>query len=409
MNILHINYADLIGNRFNGYYMLDASDEAFNFNMAVWSKQSERNDVFLLPPKQKALKFVVEKLIHLGAKLGLDHLVSIFGFYLLSKQPYFKKADIIHLHIIHGDSNLSVLTLPKLCKHKKVVWTFHDQWAVTGGCIHPFDCKGVNNGCPKYCPYPRYNSLFKHRFPYYLWKIKQYCYARSDFNIVISSEWMRNKISKSPLIKDKRISVIPFGVDIAFFKQKDKDAIRKNLGIPAGDFVIAFRDSGLDHDIHKGLKYLKEALWHLSCERSISLIIMEDGKGFEDLSEKYNVIKTGWVDSKQLVDVFSASDVFIMPSLQESFGLMAIEAMACSLPVIVAEGTALPDVIGTDVGGLVVKSKDSAAIIEAIRFLTDNPEQLKLLGINARKRVEERYSVEKCISLHKELYLNRMN
>ena len=409
MNILHINYSDLIGSRFNGFYMLDSANDVFNINMAVWRKQSKRNEVYLLPPSNKLLKFVVEKIIHLGVKFGLDHLISIFGFFLLSKQKYFKAADIIHLHIIHGDTNLSVFSLLKLCRNKKVVWTFHDQWAVTGGCIHPFECQGVNNGCPKHCPHPRYNSFFKHIFPYYFWKIKKYCYCRSDFNIVISTEWMREKIRKSPLLINKKMTLIPFGIDVNFFKKVDKSSCRKDLGIPLNDFVIAFRDSGMEHDIFKGLKYIKEALQNISINKSISLIIIEDGNGFENLSDKYNIVKTGWISSEELVNIFSASDVFLMPSLQESFGLMAIEAMACGLPVIAAEGTALPEVIGKNEGGLVVNQKDSNAIAHAILSLINNPELTKQLGISARKRVEDLYSIEKCINIHKELYSKILN
>lgn len=405
MKVLHVNYSDLIGNRFNGYYMLDASDESFYFNMAVWRKQSKHNDVYLLPPMNKWFKFIVEKILHLCGKLGFDHLISVFGLFLLSRQTYFKTADVIHLHIIHGDSNLSVLALQRLCKKKKVVWTFHDQWAVTGGCIHPFECPGVNNGCPRYCPHPRYNALFKRIFPYYMWKIKHYYYTRSDFNVVISSEWMRKKINNSPLLIDKEITIIPFGVDIDFFKKNDRYSKRRDFGIPLDDFVIAFRDSGLEHDIHKGLKYIKQALQHLNTDKSISLIVIEDGKNFEDLSEKYNIVNTGWINSEKLVDVFSASDVFLMPSLQESFGLMAIEAMACSLPVIVAEGTALPEVIGRNIGGLVINPRDPEAINQAILSLIDNPERLNQFRISARNRVEEIYSIEKCINQHKELYL----
>mgnify|MGYP006103412501 CR=1 FL=1 len=409
MNVLHINYSDIIGGRFNGYYMLGRPNDTLNSNMAVWRKKSKRKEVYLLPPHNKVLKFIIEKCIRLGAKLGLDHLISIFGFLLLSKQKYFKAADIIHLHIIHGDTNLSVLSLPKLCKNKTVVWTFHDQWAVTGGCIHPFECQGVNQGCPSYCPHPRYKSLFKHKFPYYLWKIKKYCYARSDFNIIVSTDWMKQKIRNSPLINNKQITIIPFGLDVNFFQKKDKKSCRNKLGIPLDDFVIVFRDSGIEHDIFKGLKYVKEALQNINIDRSISLIIIEEGNGFENLSNKYNIIKTGWINSEELVNVFSAADVFLMPSLQESFGLMAIEAMACSLPVIAAEGTALPEVIGDNIGGLIVRKKDSNAIVQAILTLMNNLELTNQLGLSARKRVEELYTIEKCITTHKNLYLKINN
>ena len=75
MNILHINYSDTIGDRFNGFYMLDYSDVDFNIQMAVWKRNSNNKNVHLIPPRNPLLKFVIEKIIHLGVKLGLDHLI----------------------------------------------------------------------------------------------------------------------------------------------------------------------------------------------------------------------------------------------------------------------------------------------------------------------------------------------
>ena len=404
MNILHINYSDTIGDRFNGFYMLDYSDVDFNIQMVVWKRNSNNKNVHLIPPRNPLLKFVIEKIIHLGVKLGLDHLISIGGSFLLSRQEYFRNADIVHLHIIHGDTNISVFTLPKICKKKRVIWTLHDQWAITGGCIHPFECKGGMVGCPTYCPHPRYNSLFKHSFPYFIWKIKKKCYSKSSLNLVVSTNWMNDKVNKSPILKHKPLNVIPFGVDIAKFNRKDRNICREKLGIPLDDFVITFRDSGLKHDIFKGLKYIKEALLNMNVVKSISLLIIEDGHGFDDLSSKYNIIKTGWIKSEELIEVMSCADVFLMPSIQESFGLMAIEAMACKLPVIVAEGTALPDIIGHEQGGLVVPAKDSNAILNAISFLIEHPIYTQDLGKNARRRVEELFTIDKCIESHKKLY-----
>jgi len=75
------------------------------------------------------------------------------------------------------------------------------------------------------------------------------------------------------------------------------------------------------------------------------LLILQDGKGFSALSPKYGVVTPGWIDGEDLAIALSAADVFVMPSIQEAFGLMAVEAMACGTPVIVFDGTALPGVI----------------------------------------------------------------
>lgn len=404
MNILHINYSDILGERFNGFYMLNASDDSFTIQMAVWRKESNNDNVFILPPKNGMVKYIFEKFLHLFSKIGFDHVISIFGFYLLSKQAYFKKADIIHLHIIHGDSNLNFKSIFKICKEKKVIWTFHDQWAVTGGCIHPFDCQGVSCGCPKVCPYPRYNSLLKHCMPHHIWKVKKRLYSQSHFSIIVSTEWMMNKIKNSSLISNKNITIIPFGVDINAFKPLNKASIRIKLKIPEDDFVVMFRNTGIVNDKFKGLEYIKTALLNLKTTKSVTIIILEYTKGFEVLSSKYNIIYTGWIKQNQLIEYFSASDVFLMPSLQESFGLMALEAMSCSLPVIVADDTALPEVIGGETCGIVVKQRNPQEINEAITTLINNSSFTKQLGEQARKRVESFYSIQKCIENHKHTY-----
>lgn len=402
MNILHINSHDLHGARFNGYEMQYITGDKHHVEMAVWEKASLNSNVHFIPPgNNKTLKYFTSLLITLTARISFDRLFGFAGIILPFKK-YFKNADILHLHLIHNYTNFSILSLPKLSRIKPLVWTIHDPWAMTGGCEHSFDCNRWKNGCSPKCPHPRAKSLFQHYMPYVHWRIKKSIYKRSQITLIVASQWMQDRIAMSPLLSHFPCHRIPFGVDINLFRPKSKMESRNNLGIPANHKVIAFRDSGIKSDKFKGLRWLKDALDVYKPNEPTTLLIIQDGKGFLDLSPKYNIIMSGWVDGEKMVDILSAADVFVMPSIQESFGLMAIEAMACGTPVIVFEGTALPSVIKT--GGLVVPTKDSRALAESIELLIKDNDLRKKLGKQARQIAEDEYSLELYVNRHLNIY-----
>ena len=173
MNILHINSHDVYGARFNGYEMQKNIGSQHNVEMAVWVKVSSNSNVHIIPPNNRILKYLTSLIITLTARIGFDRLFGYAGF-LLPFNNYFKKADIIHLHLIHNYTNFSILSLPRLSRKKTVFWTLHDPWAFTGGCEHSFDCDKWKTGCNPICPYPRSNSIFQNYAPFFHWKFKKY-------------------------------------------------------------------------------------------------------------------------------------------------------------------------------------------------------------------------------------------
>ena len=104
------------------------------------------------------------------------------------------------------------------------------------------------------------------------------------------------------------------------------------------------------------------------------------------------------------------SDVTVVPSLQEAFGLVVSEAMACGKPVIGSNVGGIPDQIVDGYNGFLVEPKDPLKIAERILWSIDNPEAIKSMGINGRRIVEEKYDIEKradnIISLYKQLLRN---
>jgi glycosyltransferase involved in cell wall biosynthesis len=409
MNILHISSHDLHGSRFNGYDMQYVISNQHNVEMAVWEKTSNNLKVHKIPPSDNHIfKFLTALIITFTARLGFDRLFGFAG-YILPFKTFYKKADIVHLHLIHNYSNFSILSLPNLSRKKPLVWTLHDPWAFTGGCEHSFDCDKWKIGCNGRCPHPRATSLFKRRMPYFHWKIKKYLYANTDLTLIVASQWMKDKVSVSPLLKHLPCHLIPFGVDINMFHPGDKLAARKALGIKEGARVIAFRDPGYKVDKFKGMKWLMEALEILQLATPITLLIFQDGNEFEKLGHKYDIIKTGWIKGKEMAAALSSADLFLMPSIQESFGLMAVEAMSCGLPVIVFEGTALPSIIKAPVGGVAVPAKNSIALSTAIEHLLNNEDDRKKISMQARALVEADYSDSLYVNKHVELYQSIIN
>ena len=90
-----------------------------------------------------------------------------------------------------------------------------------------------------------------------------------------------------------------------------------------------------------------------------------------------------------MLDTYRAADLFVMPSPAEAFGMMAVEAMACGKPVIVFDGTSLPDITNTPRVGLPVPNSDVDALASAIRRLIENKQERFERGIAGRALAEQ--------------------
>lgn len=104
-------------------------------------------------------------------------------------------------------------------------------------------------------------------------------------------------------------------------------------------------------------------------------------------SKEINIV--GHVSNDQLFKHLAKNDVFILPSLEDSFGLVVLEAMACGLPVIVTENVGAKDIVIDGYNGFVIKAKDEEAIKEKIMYFYNNREKIEEIGLNARKTAEK--------------------
>ena len=121
MNILQVNFSDLIGHIFNGYDLhLALNQMGINANQVVMDKRSNQNTVLEL----KKDNILQHQLRQFEKEYSISNLVFPYGEEIRNLQEY-KNADIVHYHIMHNGM-VSLLDYPMLMNEKKSVWTIHD-------------------------------------------------------------------------------------------------------------------------------------------------------------------------------------------------------------------------------------------------------------------------------------------
>ncbi|MFD0673619.1 glycosyltransferase [Cohnella sp. GCM10027633] len=400
MNIVHVNNTDLSGRRFNGHDLqLSLNEQGHRAHQLVVEKQgNEVTTVSLLSPHEL---FVRSSVRGLEQQLSLNNLLFPFG-KKIAEHPIITEADIVHYHLIHNHF-ISLFDYPELFGRRPSVWTVHDPWTVTGHCVHPRECTGWQNGC-HHCP-----QLDDSAFPMQvdkasqMWEIKRRVYQNMDVHVVVASRFMESYIRTSPLTSHlTNIYRIPFGIDVDVFSNRDREAARQRWAIPIENFVIAFR---AETNENKGLHYILEMLEKLSAVHPVTLLVIGNAHLPSELMGKYHVIELGWSnDQFILYDFYAACTVFLMPSIAESFGLMAIEAMASGRPIIVFENTVLEEITFAPECGFAVPYKNSDMLRDAVEWLMHHPEECDRRGTQGRELAAKYYRYEDYVRRHITLY-----
>jgi glycosyltransferase involved in cell wall biosynthesis len=318
-------------------------------------------------------------------------------------QGFGPQPDVVNLHWISRwiDQPSFFVSLPP---DLPVVWSLHDMNPFTGGCHHAGDCERFTNhcqGCPQLKnPGPRDDAF---RF----FEIKKRCYAGKNLHVVSSSDWMSAQARGSALLRQVgSFHTIPLGLDTQLFKPIDKSCARQALAIDSERFVVGFACADLSsHD--KGGALLVETLHALAGEAKITLIVFGAGK-LPDNGGRYQFVELGSINSPRLQSLFySACDVFAAPSRIESFGLTALEAMACGTPVVAFHTGGLVDVVADGETGLLEKEVGSAAgLCSKIRWVLQHPEERQRMGRAARQRATSLFSDSLMAKRYSELYHN---
>lgn len=401
LDVLQVTMRDLVGQRFNGH-LLHRSLQALGHrsNMLVVKKRSADP----LVHSHTAIGEWFERGLYAAERMSsLQGMLSPLAL-TIPWRRCFRQADVVHWHLIYPHY-IALPLMPLLARLRPTIWTLHDPWAMTGHCVHPLECERWRTGCGK-CPDLRRNFTVWFDTTALVWDLKRVVYRQTPMTLVVGSRWMKQRVEASPLLSSLPCHVIPFGLDLDVWRVLDRRECRRRLGIPAEANVIAFRiPLGIKHRDAKGIPWLIEALQRLEVTKPTYLLVLEDRGRLKELGDKYRIVELGWLDDESaLVGALSAADVFVMPSRAESFGLMALEAMACGTAVITTHGTAVADTIHAPEAGLAVPAGDAGALAEALALLLRDPGLRRAKGLAGRRIVESEHSHHTYVRRHLELY-----
>lgn len=308
--------------------------------------------------------------------------------------------DIIHLHNLHGYYiNIDILFNYLKSNKKPVVWTLHDCWAYTGHC-----CYYSAYGCTKWeimCE----NCGQKHAYPAsYVDRSKENYYKKKslftsipNLHLVTVSKWLEREVRKS-FLKNLPIKTIYNGIDLEQFKPT-YGSVREKYGLKEKTIILSVASTW---SRRKGLEDLIELAKTLNSKYAIVLVGLNNQKS-NNLPK--NMVTIGRTDnSKELAELYTAADVYVNASVEETFGLTTVEALACGTPVIVYNCTAVPEVVD-DTCGFIIDAHN----IEVLREIIVNRKYMdkdKEACIQKARCYEKNKQYMKYIDLYEELVKN---
>lgn len=208
---------------------------------------------------------------------------------------------------------------------------------------------------------------------------------------------------------EKKIRKIGNGVDtVHFVPTEDKVALKNKIRFSGHNKLLSVYIGRLEPG--KGLEFLV-ASWKEISEKlgGMQLLIIGDGTIRKNLEQVVNemginnfIYFLGW--QKDIKLYLSASDVFILPSLGEGLSNSLLEAMSCGIVPVVTRIDANQEVVKDGENGLLFTPNNFVEFSEIMINLSQNPGLVKKIGANARKTVEDRFSMNKIVSEYEQLY-----
>ncbi len=329
------------------------------------------------------------------------------GFNVAKLDPIIN-SDIINLHWITSGFQ-SPLTIKKLLDlGKPVLWTLHDMWAFTGGCHYTAGCQGYENNCLN-CPQLS-EDIFQ--LPHHLLQEKIEFFKDPNLVIVTPSKWLAESAKKSRVFRHNRIEVIPYSLDTNVFRPINKLEAKKSCNLNADDIILLV-GAVTGKEKRKGFMELINSLKICKNNHQFSALIKNDrlkiccfgepNQAFQELGIK--IISLGNINSdEELSLIYSAADIFILPSLEDNFPNTMLESMSCATPVIAFDVGGIPDLIQDQISGIIVPYGDIQSMSEKIIQLTNGQGLLVPMGKKSREIITNNYGLSIQANHYLQLY-----
>lgn len=276
-------------------------------------------------------------------------------------------ADLIHLHW----TNANFLSIHDIAKIRKpLCWDLSDSWVFCGMEHHPNILEGDKRYRDGYtrANFPASSSGFD--MDRWVWLWKRHCWKNTHITFTAPSSWEASCLEESALFKGQKCHVIHYPFDSEVFKPLGQTDFRQKHGIPEDAKVVLFGAMSVK-DPNKGFQFLQPALKRLvETHPEMKFHLLTFGKGnlkAEQLPAPCTQL--GMVSEEAvLCEMYNASDVYVCPSIAESFSNTTLEATACGIPVCAFDFSGPRDIILHRHYGYLAKSYEPDDLADGIAY-----------------------------------------
>ena len=347
----------------------------------------------------KTIGGLFSKSLHmiLARLTGLNGFFSLFATRKLIRSINSFNPDIIHIHNLHGwYLNLPLFT--RFLKHSDipVVWTLHDCWSFTGHCPHyeMQGCEQWKTACKKCALYREYPQCIFDDSKSMFRKKKNWFTGFSNLTIVTPSSWLASQVSQS-FLKDYPIKVIPNGIDRSVFRDRSNEKPLSYPGLATDKKIVLGVSFAWTEK--KGIDVFIRLANTLGEQYQIVLVGTDEALEQQLPPAVCSIRNTA--DASQLAEIYSAADVFVNPTREETFPTVNMEALACGTPVITFRTGGSPEIIDKTCG-LVIEKNDIDGLVSAIMKVCESAPFSKEACIKRAEVFDKELMCERYLNLY---------
>ena len=291
-----------------------------------------------------------------GFDKDVNFTLGLFGESLSSAIKSFEP-DVINVHWTWK----GFLSFPEICKISKkipVVWTMHDYSPFSGGMFYPTNGKNIFINFLIFL-----NSLLRGLF-----------YKYSNIIFVSPSKFLLKEVEKYNRLGDIKTFLINNGIETDIFRKRDKEKVRKKLGLKLEKQYLLFGAINILENKVKGGEFLKKVIQDLEdflVKENIGLVSFGSQNPFENfqISDSVEKVFFGYVNSEtDMAAVLSSADVMLVPSRLENYPFVVMESLSCLTPVVAFNTGGIPEMIKHKENGYLAELNNMESFKDGIKF-----------------------------------------
>lgn len=316
-------------------------------------------------------------------------------------------SEIINLHWV--DKMVPPELLAQLASlGKPIVWTLHDMKPFTGGCHYSGDCKGYMDVCLN-CPQLKYDPF---GLPNKVIRQKMELFEKIPLTIVCPSQWLADEAMKSSVFGQHRIEVIPNSIETELFKPMNKSIAKEKLGIEKGQCVLQFgahdgkeKRKGFDFLISALKKALLNHEFFDLCEQKKVIVLCLGHPSKELVQLPISTLELGYLyQDSDVVLSYNATDIFVLPTLEDNLPNTMLESFACSTPIIAFDSGGVTEVVEHRENGLIAERGNIDVLASHIIELVLDKDKREHYGKNGRRLIEKKFRLDNQSQAYKKLF-----